>query len=53
MKVPQAMLLHPSGKGRLSVVKTFGSGEGKMKSVARREIELSLTAVIHNFEFCY
>jgi hypothetical protein len=28
----------PSGKGRLSVDKTFGSGEGKMNSGARREV---------------
>jgi hypothetical protein len=26
----------PSGKGRFSEVKAFGSGEGKMKSGARR-----------------
>lgn len=31
---PQALLVRPSAKGRLSVAKTFGSGEGKVESVA-------------------
>jgi hypothetical protein len=39
------------GKGRLSADKTFGSGEGKMKSGARTEAELGLTAFVRNFEF--
>jgi hypothetical protein len=38
------MLARPSGKGRLSVDKTFGSGGGKMKSGVRTEVELGLTA---------
>jgi hypothetical protein len=29
----------------------FGSGKGRMRSGARREIEQGLTAFIHNFEF--
>jgi hypothetical protein len=32
------------------VGKAFGSGEGKMKSGTRREVELGLTAFVHNFE---
>jgi hypothetical protein len=43
----------PSGKGSFSEGKAFGSGEGKMKSGARREVEQGLTAFVHNFEFCY
>jgi hypothetical protein len=43
----------PSGKGRFSEGKAFGSGEGKMKSGARTEVEQGLTAFVHNFEFCY
>jgi hypothetical protein len=35
----------PSGNGRLRVGKRFGSEEGKMKSGARREDELRLTAI--------
>jgi hypothetical protein len=42
----------PSGEGRFSEDKAFGSGEDKMKSAARREIEQGLTAFVHNFEFC-
>jgi hypothetical protein len=30
----------PSGKGRFSEGKAFGSGEGRMRSGARREVEL-------------
>jgi hypothetical protein len=41
----------PSAKGELSVGKDFGSGEGTMKRVARREVLLGLTAFVHNFEF--
>jgi hypothetical protein len=43
----------PSGRGRFSEDQAFGSGKGKMKSGARREIEQRLTAFVHNFEFCY
>jgi hypothetical protein len=43
----------PSGKGKLSKGKTYGSGKGKMKSVTKTEVELGLTAFVHNFEFCY
>jgi hypothetical protein len=43
----------PSGKGRFSEGKAFGSGEGKMESGARAEVEQGLTAFVHNFEFCY
>jgi hypothetical protein len=43
----------PSGKGRFSVDNTFGSGECEMKSGARTQVELDLTAYVHNFEFCY
>jgi hypothetical protein len=43
----------PSAKGRVSVIKIFGGGEGKVKSGARREVELSLTAFVRSFEFCY
>jgi hypothetical protein len=39
----------PSDEGRLSLDKTFGSGKGKMKSGTRREVELGLTAFVHNF----
>jgi hypothetical protein len=35
------------------MAKAFGSGEGKMKSVAWREVLLGLTAFVQNFEFCY
>jgi hypothetical protein len=38
----------PSGKGKISVVKTFGGGEGKMKSGVRRKVELGLTAFVRN-----
>jgi hypothetical protein len=34
-----------SGKDRLSVDNTFESGEGKMKTEARRKVELGLAAV--------
>jgi hypothetical protein len=43
----------PSGKGRLRAYKTFGSGEGKMKGVARIEVYLGLTTFVRNFGFCY
>jgi hypothetical protein len=43
----------PSGKGRFGEDQAFGSGERKMKSGARREFELGLTAFVHNFEFCH
>jgi hypothetical protein len=43
----------PSGKGRFSEGKAFGSGKGKMRGRARREVEQGLTAFVHNFEFCY
>jgi hypothetical protein len=49
---PQAMPARPSGEGRFSESKAFGSGEGKeMKSGARREVEHGLTAFVRNFEF--
>jgi hypothetical protein len=32
----------PSGKGRFSEGKAFGSGKGKMRSGARREVEQGL-----------
>jgi hypothetical protein len=41
----------PSDKVRISVEETFGGGEGKMKSGARREVESGLTAFARNFEF--
>jgi hypothetical protein len=41
----------PSGKGRFSKGKAFGSGKGRMRSGARREVEQGLTAFVHNFEF--
>jgi hypothetical protein len=41
----------PSGKGRFSEGKVFGSRKGRMKSGARREAEQGLTASVHNFEF--
>jgi hypothetical protein len=34
----------PSGKGRFGEGKVFGSGEGKIESGARREVEQGLTA---------
>jgi hypothetical protein len=43
----------PSGKGRFREDKAFESGEGKMKSGARREVKQGLTAFVHNSEFCY
>jgi hypothetical protein len=42
----------PSGKGKISVVETFGGGEGRMKSGARRGVQSDLTAVAPHFEFC-
>jgi hypothetical protein len=39
--------------GKLSVDKTFGSGEGRMDSGARRKVELGFVAFLRNFEFCY
>jgi hypothetical protein len=47
------MPARPSGKVRLNVDKTFGSAEGRKKSVAKRKVELGLTALVCNFEFCY
>jgi hypothetical protein len=41
----------PSGKGGFSEGEAFGSGKGRMKSGARREVEQGLTAFVHNFEF--
>jgi hypothetical protein len=38
-------------KGKFS--EDQGSGEGKMKSGARREDEQVLTAFVHKFEVCY
>jgi hypothetical protein len=43
----------PSGRSRFGEGKAFGSGEDKMESGARREVEQGLTAFVHNFEFCY
>jgi hypothetical protein len=43
----------PVVKGRISVVETLRGGEGKMKSEARREVELGLVAFARNFELCY
>jgi hypothetical protein len=43
----------PSGKGRFCEGKAFGSGKGRMKSGARREVEQSLAAFVHNSEFLY
>jgi hypothetical protein len=42
----------PSGRGRVSVDKTFGNGEGKMKSGTRREVEPGLAALVRDVEFC-
>jgi hypothetical protein len=42
-----------SAKGRFSEDKAFGSGKGRMKSGARREVEQGLTAFVHNLEFWY
>jgi hypothetical protein len=47
------VLARHSGKGRFGEGKAFGSGEGKLESGARREVEQGLTAFVHNFEFCY
>jgi hypothetical protein len=41
----------PSGKGRFSEGEAFGSGEGKMESGARTEVEQGLTAFVHNLNF--
>jgi hypothetical protein len=41
----------PSRIGRFSEGKAFGSGKGRMKSAARREVEQGLTAFVRNFEF--
>jgi hypothetical protein len=41
----------PSGKGRFSEGTAFGSGKGRMRSGARREVEQSLSEFVHNFEF--
>jgi hypothetical protein len=43
--------VRPSGKGRVSEGKEFGSGKGRMKIGARREVEQGLSAFVHNFEF--
>jgi hypothetical protein len=43
----------PSCKGRINVNKTFGGGEGKMKSGGKRKVEPGLIAFERNFEFCY
>jgi hypothetical protein len=40
----------PSSKGRFSEGKAIGSGKGRMKSGARREVEQGLTAFVHSFE---
>jgi hypothetical protein len=42
----------PSGKGRFSEGKAFGSGEGRMRSGARREVEQGLmrSCEILNFD---
>jgi hypothetical protein len=40
-----------SGKGRFSEGKAFGSGKGRMKSGARREVKQGRSAFVHNFEF--
>jgi hypothetical protein len=40
----------PSGKGRFIEGKAFESGKGRMKFGAKREIEQSHTAFVHNFE---
>jgi hypothetical protein len=45
--------VRPSGKGRFSEGKAFGSGEGKMESRSKREVEQGLSAFVHNFEFYY
>jgi hypothetical protein len=37
----------------LGASKAFGSREGNMQNGARREVELGVTAFVHNFEFCY
>jgi hypothetical protein len=42
-----------SGKVKLGEDEAFGSGEGEMESRAKREVELDLTAFVHNLEFCY
>jgi hypothetical protein len=41
----------PSGRGRFSESKAFGSGKGRLRSGARREVEQSLTTFVRNFEF--
>jgi hypothetical protein len=42
----------PSGKGRFSEGKAFGSGKGRMRSGARREVEQGLmcSCAILNFD---
>jgi hypothetical protein len=52
-KGPQAVPARPSGKGRLKEGKAFGSAECKMKSGARREIDLVLIDFVSNFQFSY
>jgi hypothetical protein len=37
----------------VKVGSVFGSGKGRMKSGARREVEQGLTAFMYNFEFWY
>jgi hypothetical protein len=39
---PQAVPARPSGRGRFSKGKAFGSGKGRMRSGARREVEQGL-----------
>jgi hypothetical protein len=41
--------VRPSGKDRFSEGKEFGSGKGRMKIGARREVQQGLTAFVHNF----
>jgi hypothetical protein len=51
-KVPRQCPLVLLVKVGLMKVKAFGSGKGRMKIGARREVELQgLTAFVHSFEF--
>jgi hypothetical protein len=41
----------PSGTGKFSEGKAFGSGNARMRSGARREVERGLTAFVRNLNF--
>lgn len=43
----------PCDEGSFTEGKAFGSEERKMDSGARRDVELGLSAFVHNFELLY